>query len=91
MLPGNGVYVVKMRVGGCFHGGMANVGIRPTVARTRDPRLEVHLFNWKRSVYGQPVAVSFLHRLRSEKKFPSLVVLKGQLGKDERVARAWLV
>ncbi|TBR07045.1 MAG: bifunctional riboflavin kinase/FAD synthetase [Rugosibacter sp.] len=67
--------------------GVANIGVRPTVAAGLRPVLEVHLLNFDRDIYGMHVSVNFLHKLRSEEKFASLDLLKAQIGRDVVAAR----
>ena len=69
--------------------GVANVGTRPTVDG-QDARLEVHLFDFDRDIYGKLVRVAFLHPLRDEQKFNTLEELIAQITKDSAQARNWL-
>lgn len=69
--------------------GVANIGIRPTVAGLQH-RLEVHVFDWQGNAYGKKVDVLLLHRLREEKKFNSLDELKLNIQKDIDNARCFL-
>ena len=81
--PLHGVFAVVVKFAdGAMVEGVANVGVRPTVAGDKKPLLEVHLFNFSRSVYGAVIDVFFKHKLRDEKKFGSLDELKAQLQKD---------
>jgi riboflavin kinase/FMN adenylyltransferase len=68
--------------------GVANVGNRPTVDGTRS-LLEVHLFDFRRDIYGCHVQVEFLHKLRQERRFESFEALKRQIEDDVARARAW--
>jgi len=88
--PGNGVYAVFVSLGGAMHGGVANIGIRPTVERGGRRTLEVHLLDFSQSIYGQEMEVWFVHRLREELKFSSLAELKARIGHDVDEARAAL-
>ncbi len=89
LLPGDGVYVVKVKFNGSEFGGMANIGHRPTVNTTGEPRtVEVHIFDFNASIYGQEVSLSFLNRLRDEMKFSSVEELKLQLDRDRESAKA---
>jgi len=91
LLPGDGVYVVKVRFNGREFGGMANIGTRPTVNISGEPKtVEVHIFDFNESIYDQSVTLSFIHRLRDEMKFPSVDDLRQQLGKDKENATAFL-
>ncbi len=62
--------------------GVANVGIRPTLAGGRHPVLETHLFDFEENCYGQTVEVHFMKKLRDEQPFASLNDLKAQIAKD---------
>lgn len=66
--------------------GVANVGSRPTVDGTRS-LLEINLFDFDQQVYGEYVAVDFLHKLRPERKFESFDALKQQIEQDVIEAR----
>ena len=87
IVPAHGVYAVGVRLGNEQYYGMMNIGFRPTVATVSRETLEVHLFDFDRDIYGEQVAVSFLRRLRDERKFDSLSDLVEQLGKDREEAR----
>lgn len=69
--------------------GVANIGVRPTVNGLKKPLLEVHLFNFSHSIYGEAIDVEFHHKLRNEKKFASLDELKAQLQNDIADAKAF--
>ncbi|WP_373766118.1 bifunctional riboflavin kinase/FAD synthetase [Glaesserella sp.] len=79
--PIQGVYAVQVEtVEGMFN-GIANVGNRPTINGTK-PLLEVHLFDFNKSIYGQAIEVRFLKKVRSEIKFASFDELKSQIERD---------
>ncbi|MCH2213824.1 MAG: bifunctional riboflavin kinase/FAD synthetase [Flavobacteriales bacterium] len=86
LIPGNGVYSVVVRLESGTYQGMANLGMRPTVNESRDPILEVNLFNFKDDLYGKEITVTFVDRIRDEIKFDSLDQLKAQLENDAAVA-----
>lgn len=70
--------------------GVASLGTRPTVHANGRPTLEVHLFDFGRSIYGEHLRVEFLHKLRDEAKFDSLEALVAQIDRDARLARELL-
>lgn len=81
VIPANGVYAVQVRVHEGWVDGMMNIGIRPTFdgnVRT----LEVHLFDFDSMIYGLPVQVRFLDRIRDEIRFGSVEEIQRQLHKD---------
>lgn len=88
--PVSGVYVVQASFENRIAvGGVANIGKRPTVEGVRQ-QLEVHLFDFQGDLYGKPLQVSLLHKLRNEKKFESFEALKAQIELDAEAARVWL-
>jgi riboflavin kinase/FMN adenylyltransferase len=94
LLPANGVYVVGAFVGGrtpgegAFHGGVCNVGTKPTVDTSGVVGLEAHLFDFGgRDLYGEPIRVAFLARLREERRFASVEELREQIARDVSRAR----
>lgn len=80
-LPIAGVYAVTCSIEGKTHKGIANMGIRPTVGGTK-PVLEVHIFDFNEMVYGKRLTVEFKNKLRDEKKFDNIAVLKEQILTD---------
>ncbi|MDC0049387.1 bifunctional riboflavin kinase/FAD synthetase [Verrucomicrobia bacterium] len=80
----HGVYAVLADLGGESFQGVSNLGVRPTLTDSNDfkPKLEVHLFNFDRMIYGENIEVSFVSYLREEKKFNSVDELKTQISVD---------
>jgi len=86
--PLHGVFAVTVTfVDGEVVQGVANIGVRPTVDGSKKPLLEVHLFDFGRSIYGAVIDVVFKRKLRDEQKFASLDELKTQLQTDIAQAR----
>lgn len=79
--PIQGVYAVQVETAEGIFNGIANVGNRPTINGTK-PLLEVHLFEFDKSIYGQAIEVRFLKKVRSEIKFASFDELKSQIERD---------
>ena len=87
LLPAFGVYVTRLRIGErCFH-SVTNVGNRPTFEGAGFS-IETHILNFEPVDLTDetPLELEFLFYLREEIRFPSVDVLKAQIGKD--VARA---
>ncbi len=86
-VPVQGVFAVAVVVDGEIVdgarrlNGVANVGTRPTVDGD-EMRLEVHLLDFERDIYGRHLDVEFLARLRGEMKFSGLDALKDQIHRD---------
>ena len=83
LVPGNGVYAVEVQVLGGFYKGMCNIGTRPTVGGTVRT-IETHILDFDEDIYGLPLEIRFLRRIRDEKKFPSLDALRLQLEQDRQ-------
>ena len=84
LIPKNGVYFVGVRVGNKLHHGMANIGLRPTFTGDGQRSIEVHLLQYQGDLYGAPVELYFLRRLRDERKFSSPEALREQLRQDQQ-------
>jgi riboflavin kinase/FMN adenylyltransferase len=65
---------------------MMNQGPRPTFGVTARA-LEIHLFDFTGELYGEPVEVQWVRRLRDVQTFPSREALVDQLGRDAAAAR----
>ena len=90
VVPLWGIFAVRVSGAGLVdHPAVSSLGTRPTVNRT-DPLLEVHLFDFDGSLYGQYLDVDFVARLRDEQKFDSLDTLVAQMHRDAAAARAIL-
>ena len=86
LVPGRGVYVVEAEVLGKKYRGMTNIGLRPTVGGSFTT-IETHILDFDEDIYGLPLRITFLRRLRDEVHFPSLEALKEQLEKDRDCCR----
>lgn len=80
-IPGNGVYEGRTAVDGKGYRAMVNIGSNPTFSGEK-VTLEAHLIGFHGNLYGERLAVSFLRRLRDERKFESGEALRAQLLKD---------
>ena len=86
LVPENGVYAVEVDVLGPQYRGMCNIGLRPTVGgggRT----IETHILDFNEDIYGLPMGIRFVRRIRDEIRFPSLEALRLQLVQDADACR----
>lgn len=82
-VPATGVYTAIVTLpDGTLHPAMVDVGTRPTVDSSCTHVIEAHLLHWNGDIYGLPISVDFISRLRDEKKFDSVEALRRQLEKD---------
>ena len=86
LVPGRGVYAVEAEVLGKKYRGMTNIGLRPTVGGSFTT-IETHILDFDEDIYGLPLRITFLRRLRNEVRFPSLEALKEQLARDRESCR----
>ena len=91
--PAFGVYAVRVSgdgsddpLDGRTIDGVANIGLRPTVG-TLVPRLEAHLFDIDRDLYGRHLRVALIEFIRPERKFAGFAELKAQIAADAQQAR----
>ncbi|MEX2178595.1 MAG: bifunctional riboflavin kinase/FAD synthetase [Gemmatimonadaceae bacterium] len=89
LLPPHGVYAVRVEGRFGHHGGMMNLGPRPTFGDDA-VTLEVHLFGADGDWYGQSVRVEFIARLRDTMRFSGPSELVEQLKNDAEKAQAAL-
>ncbi len=82
LVPGNGVYFVKVETLDRKLYGMCNVGCRPTVGTGNARTIETNIFDFDEDIYGLDLKVTFLARIREEVRFDSLESLRMQLEKD---------
>lgn len=81
-----GVYATLVEFDSKVYKAITNYGKRPTVDGSHSLILESHLIDFKDNIYDKDIKISFVKKLRDEKKFPSLPDLKSQLVKDEQQA-----
>ncbi len=90
VLPARGVYATYAWVAGQRYPAATNVGVRPTVNGT-DLTVEAHILDFAGDLYGQEVALDFVHHIRDERRFPSLEALVTQIGLDVATTRQLLL
>lgn len=90
IVPIRGVYATRVEVGGGHFGGMLNIGCRPTLANGDNTTIEVHIFDFNSDIYQQPLRLSFVQRIRAERKFSSVKELIAQLHQDAETAQKML-
>ena len=83
LIPAAGVYAVWAKLEGeqSPRAAMMNIGMRPTFDGHRQT-LEVNILSFNGDLYGQTVQVTFVERLRDERKFDSPEALAAQLEQD---------
>ncbi len=83
LIPQNGVYAVRIQVNrGEWRNAMVNLGNQPTFGG-RKFQIEAHIFDFDADIYGDELTISFIKRIRSERRFESIDDLRKQLLEDK--------
>ena len=90
VVPANGVYAVEAEVLGQRHGGICNIGTRPTIGSGNARTIETNIFGFNDDIYGLDLRISFIARLRDEHRFSSMEDLRHQLENDRKIAEKLL-
>jgi riboflavin kinase/FMN adenylyltransferase len=86
VVPARGVYAGFVSDGRAVHPACTNVGVAPTFGRG-ESRIEAYVLGFGGDLYGHVVDVSFLRRIRPEKRFSGVEELKEQIARDVEEAR----
>ncbi len=89
VIPKEGVYAVKVRVGRQIYDGVANIGKNPTFG-LQEPSYEVHILDFSKDLLGEEIRVYFIERLRGERRFKGPEQLRTQILLDIERARGIL-
>ena len=83
LVPPSGVYAAHAYVNGARHRAAVNIGIRPTLgSATPQLRVEAHLLDFNGDLYGKELELTFVEKLRDERKFASVEELRAQIARD---------
>ena len=77
-----GVYACRVFCMDKVYKGMSNIGFRPTIDNGA-LTIEVNIFDFNKVIYGKEITISFVARMRNEKKFKDIYALKNQLALDK--------
>ena len=86
-LPGDGIYAMRVAIGGEVLPAAANLGVRPTFESSGARLLEAFLLDVDRDLYGKLVEARFVQRIRDERRFDSSDELRRQIATDVEAAR----
>jgi riboflavin kinase / FMN adenylyltransferase len=85
LIPGNGVYAVRVETPYGKHIGMLSIGTNPTITPQSSSRsIEVHIIGFNSDLYNSSISVSFVKRLRDEIKFPGTAELAARMEADKQ-------
>ena len=86
IIPGEGIYAVRVYRREEKYGGMAYIGNRPTITTGGEKRIEVNLFDFSDDLYSETLRLEFIDFLREDKQFENAEALKQQLYADRESA-----
>lgn len=89
-LPADGVYATWIEVHGEWYASATSVGIKPTFHQDAPRVVESFILDYDGNLYGQPVRVEFVARLRDQEKFDSVDALIAQMQRDVEETKALL-
>lgn len=89
LIPANGIYAVRVRLGNEWFDGAASVGVRPTFGGGKR-LVEIFILDFARWIYGEELEIFFVERLRDELKFDNIQALLDQMALDVQNARVLL-
>ena len=87
IIPAKGVYITQVKIKDMVYNSVTNIGVNPTFNTGYDIHVESHLLDFTHDIYGEEIRVSFIKKLRDEKKFPSVNDLVAQIKADADLAR----
>lgn len=87
LLPPNGVYYSRAKLGEKTYRGISNVGYKPTVSEERVMGVETYLYDFSGEVYDRDMTVELLAFRRQERAFESVEALRRQIASDVEAGR----
>jgi riboflavin kinase/FMN adenylyltransferase len=87
LIPKQGVYAVYVKQSNIFYQGMLNIGRRPTVGFNNDLTIEVNIFDFNKSIYGEELRIEIMQHVRNEIHFSDVNALKTQLEQDLKACK----
>lgn len=86
LVPPTGVYATAAELHGTRWPAVTNIGVRPTFESSGAVVVETHVLGLAADVYDARLSLSFIQRLRDERKFADVDALREQIAADVRRA-----
>ena len=87
IFPGDGIYAAWAHLQSGKYMAATSIGVRPTFDDGENRTIEAYLLDFSDDIYGQPLRLEFVRRLRGEEKFDSIQALLDQMDEDVRRTR----
>ena len=85
LIPGDGIYAVKIKLDDLIYNGMLYIGNRPAFSG-HTKSIEVNIFNLKRDIYGKKLQIFFKERIRGDMNFENTEQLIAKMKEDQKNA-----
>ena len=83
LLPKEGIYAAFVHHKGKRYNGMLYIGTRPTLPAHDNKTIEVNIFDFNQTIYGDEVTLELVEFTRDDAKFDSLEALQAALAQDK--------
>lgn len=88
LIPANGIYATRVKIGQQYFPSVTNIGRRPTFENQPvAPRIETHILDFSQDIYGEHIQVEFINYLRPEIRYNNIQQLIQQIEQDKKLAR----
>ena len=90
IIPGDGIYATWAHLKSGAHMAATSIGLRPTFDDGQNRTIEAFLLDFSEDIYGQPLRLEFVKRLRGEEKYDTVEALMEQIDRDVQDTRSTL-
>ncbi len=87
LIPADGIYAVQVLHDGHRYGGMLYIGTRPTLKKYTNRTIEVNIFDFDQTIYGDTLTIELVAFIRHDSQFADLEGLRQQLAADRQKAQ----
>ena len=82
IIPGDGIYAVKVHVNNQIYKGALSIGNRPVIKTDDSRKIEVYIIDFNKNIYGELIEISIISKIRNQENYGSLEELRFQIDKD---------
>lgn len=82
IIPGDGIYAVKVNVNNQIYKGALSIGNRPVIKEDDSRKIEVYIIDFNKNIYGELIEISIISKIRNQENYDSLEELRFQIDKD---------
>lgn len=90
LIPPHGIYAVFLTYQEEQHQGMLYIGNRPTLKNFNNETIEVNIFDFDETIYGEQLVLQLVDKIRDDASFESMEALSQQLTEDKQKSLAIL-